>query len=155
MRDTSKVALARIVMAHREHVISIQPFDKGLLGTVLRYPYELRQPKPIFSAIRKRKSPKDMVALAMHILDSKTGHFDPAQFKDEYEIALKKLVRRKAKGKPIEPPAEREPPSNVINLMDALRQSLGKKTAAAKKKSAQSKGRSHAKRRARRVRKAA
>jgi Ku protein len=154
MRDKNKVALARIVMAHREHVIAIEPFDKGLLGTVLRYPYELRQAKPYFNAIPKRKSPKDMVSLAMHILDTKAGHFDPARFKDQYETALKQLVRRKAKGKPIEPPAEREEPSNVINLMDALRQSLGKKTATAKNAEKKAR-RSRAKGRARRVRKAA
>jgi DNA end-binding protein Ku len=127
MRDKNKVALARIVMAHREHVIAIQPYDKGMLGVVLRYPYELREPQSYFRGIPQRRMPKDMVALAAHILESKAGHFEPRRFKDEYEIALKKLVRRKAKGKPIEPPAEPEKPGNVINLMDALRQSVGRK----------------------------
>ena len=126
MRDKGKVALARIVVAHREHVMAIQPFGKGLLGTTLRYPYEVREPRTYFSGIRGRKVPKDMVALASHILETKAGHFDPSKFKDQYETALKSLVRRKAKGKPIEPPQEKEAPSNVINLMDALRQSLRK-----------------------------
>ena len=125
MRDKDKVALGRIVMAHREHVMAIQPFGKGLLGTTLRYPYELREPKAYFRGIRSRRMPKDMVSLASHILDTKAGHFDPSKFKDEYETALKALVRRKAKGKPIEPPKEKEEPSNVINLMDALRRSVG------------------------------
>jgi DNA end-binding protein Ku len=124
MRHKGKVALARVVMAHREHIIAIQPFDNGMLGTILRYPYELRSSKPYFARLRKRRSPKDMVALAAHILDSKAGHFDPSRFKDQYETALKQLVRRKAKGKKIEPPAEKAEPSNVVNLMDALRQSL-------------------------------
>ena len=126
MRDQERVALARVVMAHREHVIAIQPFGKGLLATTLRYPYELREPNAYFRAIHKTRVPKDMVALAAHILDMKAGHFDPSKFKDKYETALKALVRRKAKGKPIEPPAEREPESNVVDLMDALRRSLGK-----------------------------
>ena len=126
MRDKGKVALARIVIAHREHVMAIQPFGKGLLATTLRYPYEVREPKSYFRGLRSRKMPKDMIALASHILESKAGHFDPSKFKDQYETALKSLVRRKAKGKPIDPPAEKEEPSNVINLMDALRQSLGK-----------------------------
>lgn len=144
MRDKDKVALARVVMAHREHVIAIQPFDKGLLGTVLRYPYELREAKPYFKGIAKRRMPKDMVSLAAHILDTKAAHFDARKFKDEYETALKKLVRRKAKGKAIEPPAaEREDGDNVIDLMEALRASLGKKRAAATKR-ARSKGRSRA-----------
>jgi DNA end-binding protein Ku len=86
--------------------------------------------------------PKDMVSLAAHILETKTAHFDPRKFKDEYETALKKLVRRKAKGKPIEPPpAEREEGDNVINLMEALRASLGKRAA---KKHARSKPKTRA-----------
>jgi Ku protein len=131
MKDKQKVALARIVVAHREHVISIQPFDNGLLGTVLRYPYELRKPEQYFSGLRSRKMPKDMVNLAAHILQSKSGHFDPSKFKDQYENALKNLIKRKAKGKPIERPPEREESGNVINLMDALRQSIGDKRSSA------------------------
>jgi Ku protein len=135
MRDKGKVALARIVMAHREHVMAIQPFDKGMLATTLRYPYEVREPRSYFRGLRSRKMPKDMVALASHILESKAGHFDPSKFRDQYETALKSLVRRKARGKPIEPPEERETPSNVINLMDALRQSLGKRKGKSAKRS--------------------
>jgi DNA end-binding protein Ku len=151
MKDKDKVALARIVMAHREHVIAIQPFDKGLLGTVLRYPYELREPKSYFSGIRSRKMPKDMVSLASHILDTKAGHFNASKFKDRYETALKKLIRRKAKGKPIEPPPEREAPSNVVNLMDALRQSIGGKRAAKAKPSRKAKSKGSGKRRTRKA----
>lgn len=124
MQDKDRVALGRIVMAHREHVIAIEPMGKGLLGTTLRYPYELRDPKAYFSDIRSPRIACDMVDLAAHILDTKAAHFDASKFKDEYESALKALVRRKAKGHTIEAPQERELPSNVINLKDALRQSL-------------------------------
>jgi Ku protein len=124
MKDKGRVALGRIVMANREHVIAIEPMDKGMLGTTLRYPYELREAKPYFSGIRMPRLPRDTIKLAEHILDTKAGHFDPSKFKDEYENALKALVRRKAKGHTIEVPEERPKPSNVINLMDALRQSL-------------------------------
>jgi Ku protein len=124
MENKGKVALARIVMTHREHILAIQPYGKGLLGVTLRYPYELREPSAYFRGIRKKRIPKDMVALASHILDSKAGHFDPSKFKDQYENALKALIRRKARGKPIEPPKEREEPTNVINLMEALRRSV-------------------------------
>ena len=65
-----------------------------------------------------------MVDLASHILDKKAGRFDASQFKDEYELALRKLVKRKAAGKAIEPPEEREDRGNVIDLMEALRQSV-------------------------------
>jgi non-homologous end joining protein Ku len=74
-----------------------------------------------------------MVELASHILDRKAGHFDPSKFKDEYELALRKLVKRKAAGKTIEVPEEKGEQSNVIDLMDALRQSLkGRKSADAR-----------------------
>jgi DNA end-binding protein Ku len=124
MKDKDRAALARIVMAHREHIIAIEPMDKGMLGTTLRYPYELREAKPYFSHIRSPRLPREMIKLAEHILETKEGRFDPSRFKDDYENALKALVRRKAKGKTIEVPEEKPQESNVIDLMDALRQSL-------------------------------
>jgi DNA end-binding protein Ku len=130
MKDQDRVALARIVLTNREHVMMIEPFGKGLLGTTLRYPYELRDADDYFEGISKPKITKDMVELAGHILDSKAAHFDPSKFKDEYEDALKKLVKRKAAGKPIEVAEPEERPSNVVNLMDALKQSLKGRAAA-------------------------
>jgi DNA end-binding protein Ku len=124
MKDQDRVALARIVLTNREHVMAIEPLGKGLLGTTLRYPYELRDEADYFDDIKTPKITKDMVELAGHILDSKAAHFDPSKFKDEYEDALKALVRRKASGKTIEVPEREERPSNVVNLMDALKQSL-------------------------------
>src|SRR3954467_1294514 len=130
MKDKDRVALARIVLTNREHVIAIEPLGKGLLGTTLRYPYEMRGEDAYFDDIKNPKITKDMVELASHILDSKAGHFDPSKFKDEYETALKALVKRKAAGKTIELVERQEASDNVINLMDALRQSLKGKTAA-------------------------
>jgi Ku protein len=124
MEDQDRVALARIVLTNREHIISIEPLGKGLLGTTLRYPYELRDEQDFFENIRKPRITKDMVELAGHILDTKAAHFDPGKFKDEYEDALKTLVKRKAAGKPVRVAEPEERPSNVINLMDALQQSL-------------------------------
>ena len=96
MKDEDRVALARIVLTNREHVIAIEPLGKGLLGTTLRYPYELRDEDEYFDDIKTPKITKDMVELAGHILQTKAAHFDPSKFKDEYEDALKALVRRKA-----------------------------------------------------------
>jgi DNA end-binding protein Ku len=124
MKDQGRVALARIVLTNREHVIAIEPFGKGLLGTTLRYPYELRDADTYFDDIKTPKITKDMIALARHILDSKADHFDPSTFKDTYEEALKALVKRKASGKPIKAAEPEERPSNVVSLMDALKQSL-------------------------------
>jgi DNA end-binding protein Ku len=134
MKDKDRVALARIVLSNREHVIAIEPLGKGLLGTTLRYPYELRDEDDYFDDIKNPKITKDMVELASHILDSKAEHFDPSKFKDEYENALKTLVKRKAAGKPVKVAEREEKPDNVINLMDALRQSL-KGNASAKRAS--------------------
>jgi DNA end-binding protein Ku len=111
-------------LTNREHVIAIEPLGKGLLGTTLRYPYELRDEDDYFDDIKNPKISKDMVELASHILDSKAAHFDPSKFKDEYETALKSLVRRKAAGKPVKAAEREEKPDNVISLMDALKQSL-------------------------------
>jgi DNA end-binding protein Ku len=124
MKDQDRVALARIVMAHREHVIMLEPLGKGLLATTLRYDYEVRDETDYFARIPSPRIGRDMVALATHILDSKATRFDPRKFKDEYETALRKLVRRKAKGHTIEPPEPAEKPGNVIDLMDALRRSV-------------------------------
>ncbi len=126
MKDQDRVALARIVLTNREHVMAIEPLGKGLLGTTLRYPYELRDESEFFDDIKSPKISKDMVELASHILDTKAAHFDPSKFKDDYETALKALVRRKAAGKPIKAAEPEQRPSNVISLMDALKQSLKK-----------------------------
>jgi DNA end-binding protein Ku len=124
LKDQDRVALARIVLTNREHVIAIEPLGKGLLGTTLRYPYELRNEDEYFDNIKTPKISKDMIELASHILDTKAAHFDPSKFKDEYESALKTLVRRKAAGMPVRIEQHAEKPGNVISLMDALKQSL-------------------------------
>jgi DNA end-binding protein Ku len=125
MKDQERVALARIVLGHREHLIMIEPLGKGLLATTLRFAYEVRDEKEYFSDIPSPRIGRDMIALATHILESKATKFDPRKFKDEYETALKKLVRSKAKGHTIGPPEPDDKPDNVVNLMDALRASVG------------------------------
>jgi DNA end-binding protein Ku len=124
MQDEERVALARIVIAHREHIIALEPLGKGMLGTTLRYDYEVRDEKDYFKGVPSPRIPKDMVNLAKHILETKPGHFNPDKFKDRYETALKKLVKRKASGKKIEVSEPEEKESNVVDLMEALRSSL-------------------------------
>lgn len=101
MKDEDRVALAKIVLTNREHVMAIEPLGRGLLGTTLRYPYELRDEDQFFDDIKAPKITKDMVELASHILHTKAAHFDPSKFRDEYEDALKVLVKRKAAGEKI------------------------------------------------------
>ena len=117
------VAIGRVVLTSREHVIAMEPRGKGLMGTLLRYPYEIRSEKDYFDDIPDLKLGKDMMELARHIVETKSGHFEPEKFEDHYEAALKDLIAKKSKGIKIEAPRER-PSGNVINLMDALRRSV-------------------------------
>jgi len=132
MKNQDRVALARVVLSNRERIVAIEPLGKGLLATTLRYAYEVRDEEEFFGDIKTPKISKDMVELASHILDTKASHFDASKFEDEYENALKKLVRQKAAGKTIKAPERPEKAGNVINLMDALKQSLKGRTASAR-----------------------
>lgn len=132
MKNQGRVALARVVLSNRERIVAIEPLGKGLLATTLRYAYEVRDEEDFFGDIKTPKISKDMVELAAHILDTKASHFDASKFEDEYENALKNLVRQKAAGKTIKAAERPEKPGNVINLMDALKQSLKGRTASAR-----------------------
>jgi DNA end-binding protein Ku len=137
IRDKGMVALGRVVLARREHVVMLEAFDKGLLATTLRYPYEVREATAYFEDVPELKLPKEMKELAAHIVDSKATHFDPGAFQDHYETALVEMLRAKQAGRVIEAPKPQASP-RVINLMDALRASIGseskKKPAAASTK---------------------
>jgi DNA end-binding protein Ku len=125
MKGKGVVALGRIVLNKRERVIAIEPFGKGLLGTTLHYSYEVRKPNEYFDDMADVKVPNEMLKLAEHILDTKSGDFDPTEFVDHYETALMELLRKKQAG--FKPPKSKErtaPQPNVINLMDALRRSV-------------------------------
>jgi DNA end-binding protein Ku len=128
IRDKGMVALARVVLSRREHAMMLEAFDKGVLATVLRYSYEVRDQAPYFEDISDFKVPADMKDLAAHIVDSKTTHFDPSTFVDHYETALVELLRAKQAGRVIEEPKAEPAPHRVINLMDALRASIGSQT---------------------------
>ncbi|MEA2965120.1 MAG: end-binding protein Ku, partial [Alphaproteobacteria bacterium] len=123
VRKEGMVALGKIAFTSREHIIALEPRNKGLLGVTLRYPYEVRKQADFFDDIEDEQVPKDMLELATHIVKTKAGHFDPAKFSDQYENALKELLERKQSGAKIEHAKEREP-AKVINLMDALRLSV-------------------------------
>jgi DNA end-binding protein Ku len=136
MRDKKVVGLARLVLQRREHVVMLEPFEKGLLGTTLRYAYEVRSHADYFSDIPDLKLPAEMKQLASHIIEGKADHFDAKKFEDHYESALIELLRTKQAGKPVQVIGEEPAAPRVINLMDALRASIGsstKKPAAASK----------------------
>jgi DNA end-binding protein Ku len=120
-------AVARVVM--------LEPRGKGILATTLRYGYEVRDERGYFDEIPKVDVPDEMVDLAAHIIKTKAGMFEPAQFEDRYEDALVELIKAKQAGRAPKGP-EPPTPSNVINLMDALRRSVaagvGKRAAGAR-----------------------
>jgi len=124
IRSMDKVALARVVLTNREHVIGLEARDNGLIGMLLRYPYEVRDASDYFDDIQDVKITKDMLDLARHIVEQKSGSFQPDLFEDHYESALTELINKKIAGQPLAAKA-RPKGDNVVDLMDALRKSLG------------------------------
>ena len=132
IRSLDKVALARVVLTNREHVIALEARDNGLMGMLLRYPYEVRNSAEYFDDIQDVKITKDMLDLAKHIVQQKSGHFDPAKFEDHYEAALTELINKKRNGERITSVSKPVSSDNVISLMDALKRSISGKPAPSK-----------------------
>jgi DNA end-binding protein Ku len=128
IREMNKVAVGRVVLTNREHIIALEPMDKGLVGTLLRYPYEVRNESEYFEEIQDVKITKDMLDLAKHIVNQKAGSFEPQKFEDHYETALVELINQKRAGKPIRP-KENPAATNVVDLMEALKRSVGSASA--------------------------
>src|SRR5947207_4298683 len=128
IRSMDMVAIGTIVLTSREHIIALEPLDKGLMGILLRYPYEIRDEKEYFEEIQDVKVTKDMLDLAKHIVNQKAGDFEPEKFEDHYEEALTELINAKRQGKTI---AHKPRPSgaNVVDLMEALKQSISAENA--------------------------
>jgi DNA end-binding protein Ku len=124
IRTMDKVAIARVVLTNREHIISLEARGKGLVGMLLRYPYEIRDENEYFDDIQDVKVTKEMLDLATHIVETKSADFEPDKFQDRYENALVELINQKRKGEPVRTAVKQRDTGNVINLMDALRKSL-------------------------------
>jgi DNA end-binding protein Ku len=123
MKKEDMIGLARVVLNRRERIVMIEPRGKGLLVTTLHYKNEVRNADVYFEDIPDIKISDDMLDLAVHIVETKAAHFDPAKFEDRYEEALAALVQSKRAGQTITPKPMAQP-SNVVNLMDALRRSV-------------------------------
>ena len=133
MRASGKLAIARLVMTSRERVVTIGARENGMFVCTLRNPNEVRSTAEYFGNIPVGKPDKEMLDLAQKLIEQKVTHFDPKQYEDRYEAALMAMIREKLKGhKPIIAAAPER--GNVINLMDALKASLGEAKPAAKSK---------------------
>jgi len=123
IRNMDMVAIGRVVLTSREHIIALEPLKNGLMGTLLRYPYEVRSEDEFFDDIQVIKVTKDMLDLAKHIVQQKSAEFDPGKFEDRYEAALVDLINQKRLGKSIAA-IPRPRGENVVDLMDALKRSI-------------------------------
>jgi DNA end-binding protein Ku len=133
MREKQKVALSRVVLSSRERLIALTCRDKGFLMMTLRSADEVRDAKEFFSDIGDEEPEPEMLELAQKLIEQKSGKFDPSEFRDRYQEAVLEMVKAKVKGQ--EPVIAQAPErGKVINLMDALRRSLGEEKPPAKSK---------------------
>jgi DNA end-binding protein Ku len=136
MRKTGRLALGRVVMHTRERLLAIEPRDNGLLAYTLRAHDEVKSADEAFEEIPAHKADAGMVSIAEKIIDQLEGEFDPATFNDRYEDALKAMIKAKQKGGGGQVKVEEPEDTNVVDLMEALRRSLGQKGKAATAKPA-------------------
>ena len=113
IRSLDQVAIGRVVLTNREHVIALEARDKGLMGMLLRYPYEVRDAAEYFDDIQDVKITKDMLDLAKHIVETKAGHFEPAKFEDHYEAALQQLLEKKQRASRLRRPRRHHPATST------------------------------------------
>lgn len=123
MRSEGKIALGRVVLSTRERLLALEPRDRGILAYSLRTRGEVRPSRDVFGAISEQAPDPAMVDIARRIIEQKAGPFDPGQFVDRYEEALKALIAAKQEGRKPVRAAEPED-TNVVDLMAALRASL-------------------------------
>ena len=134
MRKANKLAVARLVLSSRERVVTIGPRDNGMFLYTLRNPKEVRNSAEYFAEIPEAKVDPEMLQLAEKLIEQKVSAFDPAKYEDRYEAALMQVIKEKLKGhKPVVAAAPER--GNVINLMDALKASLGQSKPPAASKS--------------------
>lgn len=133
LRKSGKVAIARLVLTNRERVVTIGARENGMFVTTLRNPNEVRGTAEYFDSIPVGKPEQEMLDLAQKLIEQKVTTFNPKDYEDRYELALMAMIREKLKGhNPIIAAAPER--GNVINLMDALKASLGEAKPAARSK---------------------
>lgn len=126
LRRTGKVGLSQVTISGREWLVAIAPLEDGLVMEMLRYADELRQPADFFDEVPGMKPDREMVDLAVQLIEKKSGPFKAEKFEDHYASALKALIQDKLKGRKIVAhETERPSGGNIVDLMEALRKSVG------------------------------
>lgn len=147
MREADVAAVARTVLFRRVRSVLIRPHEKGLVATTLNFDYEIRSPDEAFGDLPSTKVDKEMLDLALHIIRTKKGRFDPRKFDDRYEAAVEELVKAKMEGREIKRPKAPEP-TPASDLREALRASAGQKASARKRAPAKTNDRKPSRRKA-------
>lgn len=126
LRRTGKVGLAQVTISGREWLVAIAPLEDGLVMEMLRYADELREPADFFDEVPGTKPDREMVDLAVQLIEKKSGPFKPERFENHYASALKTLIQDKLKGRKIVAPEQERPKGgNIVDLMEALKKSVG------------------------------
>ena len=132
IQKTGKVALTRVVISQRERTVALRPMDGGLVAHTLNEERDLNPAQPLFENVRHVSIDPEMVKLAVQLVDRQTGQYDPADLEDRYETRLRAMIEAKVEGQGITAPVEAAfSESNIIDLMAALRKSLGEPVKAA------------------------
>lgn len=155
LKKEKKIGLGQIVVRGKAGIVAIRAAGKGLLLQMLHYADEVQKADKFFEDVPAKKPDSEMVALASELIGKKTRKFDPAAFHDKYTDALKELIEAKQEKRAPRAIEEAELPSNVINLMEALKRSVGKKSAGAKAEEKEKKPAKRSKRAAKSARGAA
>jgi DNA end-binding protein Ku len=138
LRETGKVGIGHIVARGHSNLVALRPYHKGLMIETLRYADEVQKPDAFFAEVPETKPDQELLSLAEELIERKTKPFDPKAFSDPYEAALRELIDAKIEDRPPESIDEPQIGAKVIDLMEALKRSVGGKTSTTTKKAAAS-----------------
>ncbi len=128
---TGRMALSRLVIARRERAVALMPMDRGIVLHTLHDTREITAPTKLFEDIPDSAPDTEMVALAVQLIDRQTATFQPGDMEDRYEARLREVIHARIEGAEVSVPEVEEDGNNVVDLMDALRRSLGEAKPAA------------------------
>ena len=146
IRRTGKVALSRMVIARRERAVAVMPMERGLVVHTLHEAKDMYDPKALFDAVPDLKPDEDMIGLATQLIERQSAPFDLADMEDRYEARLRQVIEAKLKGKGLKAAPEPKDDGKVVDLMAALKRSLGQAAAKSAEKRAEKKAEPTAKR---------